>query len=101
MKLCGLHMAAWVLVMVGALNWGLYGLARINLVNMLFGSWPLVERVVYILVGLGAVAMLVAGKCCMRGCKCDDGGCDHCGPMEGKKPMMGGDKPMTGGEHKM
>jgi len=96
MKLCGLHKAAWALVMVGALNWGLIGLAKMNLVMALLGSWPMVERVVYVLVGLSAVAMLMAGKCCMGmgGCKCEDGKCDHCGPEGEKKPMMGG-------EHKM
>jgi len=97
MKLCGLHKAAWALVIVGALNWGLIGIAKMNLVNMLVGNWPMVERVVYALVGLSAVAMLMAGKCCMGmgmgGCKCEDGKCDHCG-MDDKKPMMGG-------EHKM
>lgn len=93
MKMCTLHKAAWALMIVGALNWGLIGLAKMNLVNMLVGSWPMVERVVYALVGLSAVAMLMAGKCCMGGCKCDDGACDHCG-MDDKKPAMGGEKKM-------
>ncbi len=96
MKMCGLHKAAWVLVLVGALNWGIIGLAKINVVMMFLGTWPMVERLVYILVGLSALAMLMSGKCCMGkgGCKCDDGGCGHCGLEEEKKPAMGG-------EHKM
>jgi uncharacterized membrane protein YuzA (DUF378 family) len=32
---------------------------------MLFGSWPMVERIVYILVGVSAILMLFAGKCKM------------------------------------
>ena len=40
------------LVVIGAVNWGLIGLINFNLVTFLFGSWPIVERVVYILVGL-------------------------------------------------
>lgn len=91
--MCALHKTAWVLVIVGALNWGLVGLAKLNLVMTLLGSWPLVERVVYVLVGLAGLAMLASGKCCMGGCRCDDGKCEHCGPMEMKKPM--------GGEQKM
>lgn len=48
---------AW-LVVIGALNWGLVGLLNINLVNWLLGSWPTVERIVYILVGLAGVYKL-------------------------------------------
>jgi uncharacterized protein len=95
MRLCALHKAAWVLMVVGALNWGLVGIAKMNLVEMLLGGWPMVVRVVYVLVGLSGVAMLMAGKCCMGmgGCACKDEKCDHCG-MDDKKPAMGG-------EHKM
>jgi len=47
-----LHMVAFLLLVVGGLNWGLVGLFNFNLVTMLLGSMPMVERVVYILVGL-------------------------------------------------
>ena len=57
-----MHIVAFTLAMVGALNWGLVGLFSFNLVNMLFGSWPTVERVVYILVGLSAVYVFVTHK---------------------------------------
>ncbi|MFA6608489.1 MAG: DUF378 domain-containing protein [Candidatus Paceibacterota bacterium] len=49
-----LHMIAFTLVLVGALNWGLAALG-FNVVNMLLGSWPMLEKIVYILVGLSAV----------------------------------------------
>jgi uncharacterized protein len=49
-----LHMVAFVLLIVGGLNWGLSALGY-NLVNMLLGRWEMVEKVVYILVGLSAV----------------------------------------------
>ena len=80
MKMCGLHNAAFALVVVGALNWGLVGALNMNLVEMLLGQWPMVERVVYILVGVSALALCFAGKCCAK--------CESCGA-----PMMGGDKP--------
>lgn len=54
-----LHMVAFLLVIVGALNWGLLALFGFNLVNALLGSWPTVERVVYFLVGISAVFELV------------------------------------------
>lgn len=52
-----LHWLALVLVIVGALNWGLVGLFQFDLVAALFGGQasPL-SRVVYTLVGLsGAI----------------------------------------------
>jgi uncharacterized protein len=50
-----LHQATYGLVFVGGLNWGLIGLFDFNLVNLILGSWPVVERVVYVLVGVSAV----------------------------------------------
>jgi len=47
---------ALILVIVGGLNWGLIGLADINLVSMIFGI-GLIAKIVYILVGLSAVYM--------------------------------------------
>jgi uncharacterized membrane protein YuzA (DUF378 family) len=59
---------AMVLVLVGALNWGLVGAFDFNLVDTLLGSWATVERVVYILVGVAA--LWVAGTtCCKSSCK--------------------------------
>ena len=50
-----LHMVAFTLLLVGGLNWGLWALFNFNLVNTVVGSWPTVEMLVYILVGLSAV----------------------------------------------
>ncbi len=50
-----LHKVTFWLVIIGALNWGLIGLFGFNLVNALLGSWPMVETVVYVLVGVSAV----------------------------------------------
>lgn len=49
------HYIVFTLVVVGALNWGLVGLFGFNLVAALFGSWPFVEKLVYILVGISAI----------------------------------------------
>lgn len=62
-KMCPIHKIAWVLVIVGALNWGLVGIFNFNLVSAIFGSWPMVVRIVYILVGLSGIAMLVTDMC--------------------------------------
>jgi hypothetical protein len=53
-----LYLIALVLVVVGALNWGLVGLAQIDLVATLFGGQSSVmSRVVYALVGLAGVTL--------------------------------------------
>lgn len=54
---------AWWLLVVGGLNWLLVGVGGFlggnwNLVYMLFGAWPVVEWLVYVLVGLSAVYMV-------------------------------------------
>ncbi|MSR85369.1 DUF378 domain-containing protein [Candidatus Uhrbacteria bacterium] len=64
---CGVHKVAWVLVIIGALNWGLVGIAKFNLVMSILGTWPMVERIVYVLVGLSAIAMLFVKSC--KGCQ--------------------------------
>lgn len=61
---CSVHSVAAVLVWVGALNWGLVGAFDLNLVNALLGGWPTVERIVYVLVGVSALAMLACGSKC-------------------------------------
>ena len=55
-------MVAWVLLIVGGLNWGLVGLLNLDLVMLLLGSWPVLAQLVYILVGLSAVWLLVDKK---------------------------------------
>jgi uncharacterized membrane protein YuzA (DUF378 family) len=55
-----LWLVAFVLVVVGAVNWGLVGLAQFDLVATLFGgSASVLSRVVYSLVGLAGVLLLV------------------------------------------
>ena len=49
-----------ILVIVGGLNWGLVGIGNfvnmnLNLVNLLFGSVPTLESLIYVLVGLAAL----------------------------------------------
>ncbi len=62
------HMVAYTLVLVGALNWGLVGAFDYNLVSMIFGSWPMLETWVYILVGLSAVSEILCHKEICREC---------------------------------
>ncbi len=60
------EMLGWLLVVVGALNWGLIGAGMLmggsgwNVVMMLLGSMPKVEAIVYVLVGLAGLWMVWA-----------------------------------------
>ncbi len=47
----------WVVVM-GAINWGLTALG-LNVVNMLLGSVPTLEKIVYIVIGVCGVILAV------------------------------------------
>ncbi|MBI5078218.1 MAG: DUF378 domain-containing protein [Candidatus Yonathbacteria bacterium] len=64
-----LHMIAFMLVVVGGVNWGLVGIdPSYNLVTMLLGGFPVIEQVVYILVGLSAVYLAATHKKDCRTC---------------------------------
>ena len=61
-----LHKIAFLLLVIGGLNWGLVGLDMLingvmgwNVVHALLGSWPMVEGIVYVLVGLSAIWLVV------------------------------------------
>lgn len=57
-----LHVSAYTLVWVGALNWGLVGLFNLNLVHALFGWMPFLEQLLYLLVGGAAVYTFVTHR---------------------------------------
>ncbi|MBP3256044.1 MAG: DUF378 domain-containing protein [Clostridia bacterium] len=46
---------ALILVIVGAINWGLIGIFNFNLVETLFGGFSVISRIVYILVGISGL----------------------------------------------
>lgn len=57
MKRTTLDWIVLVLVIVGALNWGL-AVFNFNLVSTLFGSWSWLMNTVYALVGLSGLYMI-------------------------------------------
>ena len=61
MKMGPIGWIAFVLVVVGGLNWGLVGLFNFDLVATIFGAMSTISRVVYVLVGLSAIYTLVKG----------------------------------------
>ena len=49
-----------ILVIIGAVNWGLIGFFHFNLVSFLFGNMTWISRVIYALVGLSGLYMISA-----------------------------------------
>ncbi|MCD7864900.1 MAG: DUF378 domain-containing protein [Clostridiales bacterium] len=49
-----------VLVIIGAVNWGLVGFFRFNLISYLFGNMTWLTRVIYAVVGLSGLYMISA-----------------------------------------
>jgi uncharacterized membrane protein YuzA (DUF378 family) len=79
--MCTVMMVGKWLLVIGGINWGLVGLSMLmssesswNVVNMLLGSWPMVEGVVYLLVGVAAVLKLFGCRCST----CKSGVCATC-----------------------
>lgn len=64
-KLSTIDWVAWLLVVIGGLNWGLVGAFDFNLVEKIFGVGT-VTMIVYILVGLSAIWMLILGPKLMK-----------------------------------
>lgn len=54
-----LKLVAYILVIIGALNWGLVGFFNFDLVAMILGDMTLVSRIVYDIIGVAAIVYLV------------------------------------------
>ena len=46
---------ALILVIIGAVNWGLVGIFEFNLVDTIFGSLSVISRTIYTLVGISGL----------------------------------------------
>jgi len=53
-----LDWVAFILVIVGAVNWGLVGLFSLDLVEAIFGSVAWLATIVYVLVGLAGLYLI-------------------------------------------
>ena len=61
-----LHSIAFVLVIIGGLNWLLVGLFGFDVGSIFGGQGAIISKIVYILVGLSAVYMIFSHKCCCK-----------------------------------
>ncbi|MES3031898.1 MAG: DUF378 domain-containing protein [Patescibacteria group bacterium] len=68
---CTIAKIGKILLIIGGINWGLVGVGMLlgnsldawNVVNKLLGSWPVVEAIVYVLVGVAAIIKIFGCRC--------------------------------------
>ena len=58
MENLGLDYTALIISMIGALNWGLIGLFKFNLVSWIFGDMSWISRIIYVIVGICGLYLL-------------------------------------------
>ena len=62
---CGVCQIVGIIVAIGAINWGLVGIFRVDLVAKLLGDMTGLARAVYGLIGVaGVLKVLSILKCC-------------------------------------
>lgn len=54
----GLDYTAIIISVIGALNWGLIGLFKFNLVSWIFGDMSWISRIIYVIVGICGLYLL-------------------------------------------
>lgn len=62
-----LDIIAWVLLIIGGINWGLVGAFDMDLVSRIFGAGSVLSRVIFIVVGLSALyGIYYKWQCCQN-----------------------------------
>ena len=60
-----IDMLALILLVIGGINWGFWGVVDFNIIDYIFGTiW--IDKVIYFLVGISGIYVLVTWKrfCC-------------------------------------
>jgi uncharacterized protein len=68
-KMKALHTIAFILVVIGAINWGLVGIGDWNVVNMVLGGIGWLESLVYILVGVSGLVLIFTHRKDCKSCE--------------------------------
>lgn len=61
-----LRYTAYVLTLIGALNWGLVGIFGFDLVAAIFGDMTVMSRILYSLIGISAIVTALTMHQCER-----------------------------------
>lgn len=74
-KGCTVCKVVGLLVAIGAINWGLFGVFGLDVVARLLGEMTAPAKVVYAIIGLAGVAKIIS---CIQACPCckPDGACE-------------------------
>lgn len=54
------NIIAWIILLIGGLNWLLIGIFSFNLVTTICGGIDVLVRIIYILVGISALWLLIS-----------------------------------------
>ena len=57
-----LKVIAYILVIIGAINWGLVGFFGFDLVSSVFGEMSILSRIIFSLVGISALILLFSSR---------------------------------------
>lgn len=57
-KMSAIDWIAMILVIIGALNWGLVGIFGLDLVAKIFGGIPVLAKLIYVLVGIAGLYLI-------------------------------------------
>jgi uncharacterized protein len=49
---------AYIVLIIGGLNWGLIGLLNFDLIAFVFSSFMIFEKIIYLLIGISALYVL-------------------------------------------
>ena len=60
---------SYILVIIGAINWGLIGFFNFDLVAYLFGEMTMTTKIIYGLVGISAIISLITSYICWQNYK--------------------------------
>lgn len=61
-----LRYTAYILTLIGALNWGLIGIFNFDLVAAIFGDMTVMTRILYSVVGVSAIITALTMNHCER-----------------------------------
>lgn len=61
-----LKYTAYILTLIGALNWGLVGIFGFDLVAAIFGDMTIMSRILYSLIGVSAIITALTVHNCER-----------------------------------
>ena len=71
-----LRYTAYILTLIGALNWGLVGIFGFDLVSAIFGEMTVMSRILYSIIGVSAIVTALTVYQCdaLEPAECDEYG---------------------------